>query len=119
VSELARRLTRAIEQGDREGIRNVFAPGATVWHNFDPQEWDLERVVRTLSWLHRNVDELRYDDVRVEETPSGFVQRHVLRGRRGEHELAIAACLVAEVREGRIARLEEYLDPAQARALAS
>ena len=41
----------------------------------------------------------------------GFVQQHVVRGRNalGE-EFAIPACLVVTVVEGRITRLDEYLD---------
>jgi hypothetical protein len=50
--------------------------------------------------------------------PDGFLQQHVLRGltRAGE-PFAMPACMVVRCVDGRILRIDEYLDPAQASAL--
>jgi ketosteroid isomerase-like protein len=46
------------------------------------------------------------------------VQQHVLTGKRKTGEaFSMPACLVVQVKDGRISRLEEYLDPAQANVL--
>jgi ketosteroid isomerase-like protein len=47
--------------------------------------------------------------------PGGFVQQHVLRGTRkhdGER-LALPACIVCAVKDGKITRLDEYFDSAR------
>lgn len=44
---------------------------------------------------------------------SGYIQQHVLRGTAPNGvEVAIPACLVVQLRDGLIARLDEYLDSA-------
>ncbi|HWV26572.1 MAG TPA: hypothetical protein VNZ66_05060 [Aeromicrobium sp.] len=67
------------------------------------------------------VDDRRYTDRRIHTFPGGAVQQHVLRGTRrstGE-EVALHACVVISVGDdGRITRLDEYIDSAQAAALA-
>ena len=51
---------------------------------------------------------------RLEVFPGGFVQQHLLKGRRVTDGLPVQlpACVIAYVREGRITRLDEYLDSA-------
>ena len=47
------------------------------------------------------------------KTPSGYVQQHVLHATAPDgSKVESPACLVVEVREGRIRRLDEYLDSA-------
>ena len=69
-----------------------------------------------LGWLQRHVRDLRYDVVRRDELPDGYVQQHVL-ARRSPTAPARPACMVVAVRDGRIARIDEYLDSAHVRAL--
>jgi ketosteroid isomerase-like protein len=46
------------------------------------------------------------------------VQRHVLRGTAPDGtELAMAACIWVAVEDGRVVRMDEYLDPAGVAAL--
>jgi uncharacterized protein len=62
--------------------------------------------------------ERRYDIVRRERLSDGFLQQHVLRGTtRSGATLEMPACLVVRVEQGRITRLDEYLDVAQAAVL--
>jgi ketosteroid isomerase-like protein len=112
--EIAARLFGAIEAGDIEAVRQLYAPHCVVWHNNDGHEQPAEDNLRVLGWVVRNLRELRYEDVRRHETPTGFVQQHVLRAvGPGGQPVAIAACLVGRVENGRITRLDEYLDSAQ------
>ena len=112
--ELADRLFTAIGAGDLDAIREIYAPGIKVWHNFDRAEQSLEENLRVLSWVVKNVVGLRYEQVRRERTESGFLQQHVLRGTPpGGAPLEVMACVVCRVEGGRITRLDEYLDSAQ------
>lgn len=115
---IAERLFAAVQHGDIEAVRALYATQAVIWHNFDGVEQSPEENLRTLAWVTRNVTGLRYDDVRRQATPEGFVQQHVLRGVGPSGKaVEIPACIVCTVADGRITRLDEYLDSAQTAAL--
>ncbi len=61
-----------------------------------------------------NLRDLRYEEVRRQPTPSGFVQQHVLRATLpGGGAFELPACIVIDLDgDGRITRLDEYLDSA-------
>jgi len=110
---IGERLIRAIEAGDVEAIRALYAPGVRVWHAHDGVEQNLDENLGVLSWMSRNVKGLHYTQVRRERTENGFVQQHVLRGTTSAgEELAVPACLVVRIESGRIVRIDEYLDSA-------
>ena len=112
--EVADRLFQSIMKADIDGVRAVYAPECVIWHNNDDTEQNVEANLRVLGWVTKNIRELRYEDIRRQETPTGFVQQHVLRGIGPSGKpVAIAACIVCRVDNGRITRLDEYLDSAQ------
>jgi ketosteroid isomerase-like protein len=115
---LCERLFAAITAGDTEAVRAIYAEDAVIWHNNDGLEQTPEENLRVLRWVVRNVKDLRYEEIRRHETPTGFVQQHVLRGMAPNGTaLEIPACIVCTVKDGRITRLEEYLDSAHTAAL--
>jgi ketosteroid isomerase-like protein len=108
---LARRLFTAIEAGDAGAVAGCFADDAVVWHNLDRHDQPVAQTLGVLSWMARNVTDLRYEDIRLQATSAGFVQQHVLRGTApGDRSLELHACIVAEVDGGLITRIDEYLD---------
>lgn len=116
--ELCDQLFSAIMRADIDAVRAIYAPDAVIWHNNDGIEEDPDRNLRVLSWVARNIKDLRYEEVRRHETGSGFVQQHVLRGiAPNGAPLEIPACIVCEVKDGHITRLDEYLDSAHTAAL--
>jgi ketosteroid isomerase-like protein len=115
--EVAERLFTALEAGDVEAVRALYAPEARVWHNFDGVEQTVEENLRTLAWFARNVPGRRYEEVRRQATATGFVQQHVLRGTAPGGKLEMPACIVATVVDGKITRIDEYLDTAQSAVL--
>lgn len=114
--EIADRLLAAITRGDTETVRGLYAPGALIWHNGPGpgggEAQGVEENLRTLRWLARNLTDLRYDEIRRDPLPGGYVQRHVLRAQLADGtQLEIAACLFVTVDDGgRITRIEEYAD---------
>lgn len=118
--EVADRLFSSIMKGDIDGVRDVYDPACTIWHNNDNTEQNVDQNLRVLAWVVKNIGNLRYEDVRRHETPTGFVQQHVLRGTGPSGKaVEIAACIVCKVENGRITRLDEYLDSAQVTPLFS
>jgi ketosteroid isomerase-like protein len=115
---IAKRLFAAIEAGDIAAVEKLYAPAIVIWHNYDGVEQSLSENLRTLRWLTRNAKDLRYEEIRLQETPRGFVQQHVLRATGpGGVRLEIPACIVGTVNDGQITRIDEYLDSAHVRRL--
>lgn len=109
--ELARQLTERTLAGDVDGVGELYHDDAVVWRNFDQRELVKKQVLKVIGLLAKSVEGLRYEELRLVATDSGFVQQHVMRGRAPNGaELEVPACLVARVEAGRIRRLDEYLD---------
>jgi ketosteroid isomerase-like protein len=112
---LAAEFMAAVCAGDGDRLRAVYHPDVLIWHTFDRAEQHREANIRTLRWMFRHVSGLRYDEVRVAVTEDGFVQQHVMRAERPRFE---APCMLrAWCSDGRITRLEEYVDSAHTRPL--
>jgi ketosteroid isomerase-like protein len=115
---IAERLFAAVAAGDLAGVRALYAPDVRVWHNVDNVAQTAEENLVTLQWVAANIRDLRYEEVRRQATADGFVQQHVLRGTVGDGvAVEIPACLVATIRDGRITRLDEYLDSRHTKVL--
>jgi ketosteroid isomerase-like protein len=114
------RFFAAIPARDIDTVASIYHPDVAAWHNFDNLDQSLADNLRTLGWVSKNVANLRYEEVR--RAPMGtsqVVQQHVLRGTAPNgSELDIPACIIFTFDDdGRITRLEEYLDSAQTAAL--
>lgn len=110
---VADRLFGAIEAGDVDAVRDLYAPAAEIWHNTDGVVQTPEQNLRTLAWVVQHLRDRSYDDVRRSATDDGFVQQHVLRATTADgRRVELPACIVCTVVDGRITRLDEYLDSA-------
>jgi len=112
--ELADRFFRAVEGGDIDALRAIYAPDAVVWHNHDQREQPVEENLVTLGWIARNLPQRAYTDIQRDAVPGGFVQQHVLRARtKWGVDLVLPAMMRVWCENGRITRLDEYFDSAQ------
>ena len=118
VFAVGERFFSAIEAADMEAVRNVYHPDVTVWHNVDGLEnrkrgQSREDNVALLTVLTNKIKDWKYDIWFREATASGMVQQHTLRGRLPNGEaLAIPVCIVLQIQDGCIMRLDEYIDSA-------
>ena len=117
MHDVADRLVAAIAAGDADAVRRVYAPDATIWHNFDEREQTVDENLATLSDLHQRARGLEYTEITRFLAPGGFVQQHVLVGHAKGGPLRLPAMIRFRVDGGRITRLEEYLDTRQAMVL--
>jgi len=115
IKVLAKRFFDSVERGDIDSLVACYAPDAEIWHNTDeliqgPQD---NRVV--LTGMVARIRDRLYDNRRVVVFPDGFLQQHVLRGVRVHDDVAVAlpACVICAVKDGRITRLDEYFDSAR------
>ena len=115
--DIAVRFFDAIERGDADAVAACYAEDVVIWHNTDGEAQGKAENLKVLSGLIRYYPERRYADRRLKAYPGGFVQQHVLRARRADGaERSLPACVICEVRDGRITRLDEYFDSAHQQA---
>lgn len=113
MPDLADRFFAAVSAGDIVTLTELYDPDARIWHNDDNREQTVEQNLSALRWLSGTLDDLRYEDIRRYPLPDGFAQQHVLRATLPGHgALEVAASLFVRVRDGRITRIDEYLDSA-------
>lgn len=111
--KLANDLRRRIETGDVQGVDALHDDRAIVWRNVDNRELVKKQMLKVIEFLATQVTELRYEDVRVQATDTGYVQQHTLRCIAANGQAVEArACLVVTVEGGKVLRLDEYLDSA-------
>lgn len=111
---LAAEFAAASRGNDGEAYAALFAPGAVTWHNFDGVEVTTEQTVRTIDRLHRIVSGLAWHDVALLPTPTGWVSQTIMTGDAPGGPLRVHSCVVVTLDDnGRITRVDEYLDAAQ------
>ena len=111
--EVAERLFKAIEAGDVDAVKEIYAPDAEIWHNTDGVVQSPDDNVRTLAWITTNLRDIAYTEIRRSATDDGFVQQHVLvLTNRAGQRVEVPACIVVRIADGRITRLDEYIDSA-------
>lgn len=116
VEALASRFIKAVEAADFGTIRDeIYTPETVIWHNTSGVGIGPEENIRRLTWLLSVAADFRYEEVRRQPVPGGYLQQHTLRFRvipLDHQPVEVRACFIVRVREGRIVHLEEYLDSA-------
>ena len=111
--DVATRLFAAVEAGDVAAVAQIYAPSAVIWHSHTDTTQTAEENVQVLRLVTQRLRDMRYEEVRRQRTERGFVQQHVLRARGPAGQaVELRACIVCEVVDGQITRLDEYLDAA-------
>ncbi|MEV6900016.1 nuclear transport factor 2 family protein [Amycolatopsis sp. NPDC051372] len=104
---------RAVERGDIDTARALYAQDAVIWHNDGAGEQDREANLAVLRLFSTAIRGLRFDVSRRVDVGDGVFQQHVLRGQlpNGE-ESALDIAMYLAVSGGKITRIEEYFDVA-------
>lgn len=116
-TDICKALFEAFATGDEDRVRSLCAPGMQAWQNNNPP-MDLDTLLGFSNAVLEVVKDFRYEEARRSETATGFVEEHRVRGTLPDHsKLDLAVCVVADVRDGKIYSLREYLDTAAAAGL--
>jgi ketosteroid isomerase-like protein len=111
IDALADRIFTAIEVGDTATIKSIWADDVVVWHNTDGIEQDRRTNLRVLDWIVWATTLRSYRNVRRTIVAGGFVQQHVLHVELPDGRTAdVPAAVFVEVNDGRVTRIDEYLD---------
>jgi len=114
---LAQELFRALEAGDEAAVRACCHEDLVASQNGGPS-FGLDDLIGFARMVRAGVEGFGYHQARRRATRDGFVEEHLVRARLADgDDFALPVCLVAEVREGRVARLREYFDGAAGAAL--
>ena len=110
ATELAAKLFGAFESGDMEAARACCAEDFRGNQNGGP--WaDRETLLKFSGAVKKAVPDFRYEEITCSATETGFVEEHAVRGTLPDgSKLDLMLCVVAEVADGKISELREYLD---------
>lgn len=108
--ELAKRFIQAIDTEDVDTLREIYATDATIWHDFDRVDQDPETNIQSLITMRQAIPSVRWVTTRIEALAEGFVLTYDLTVTFPEKTLAIPACVIATVSQGKITRLEEWVN---------
>ena len=109
--KLCHDLFDALERGDIAAVDACYAPGMTMWFNVTGETLPRDDNLRALEagkGIHRR---RTYNDRTINTFDDGFVAQYTcdVVAHNGK-SVALTACLVAAVNDGKIVKLFEYLD---------
>jgi ketosteroid isomerase-like protein len=113
AAAVAQRFFDAVESGDIDTVAAIYHPGAVIWHNHDRMETSARENLEVLARFVERAPVRRYVNRRIIVTPGVFVQQHILEATRTDgRRLSLPACVVCQLKDGQIIRLDEYYDTA-------
>lgn len=116
LRELCMGYFDAIERRDVDAVAEMYAPDFVFWVNLTGAESSREQNLATLRDGYALLRRRTYDDRIIDTFGTGFLVRYSVNvvqhdGRRG----SFPACLVAQCKDGRITRIDEYMDSSRFR----
>jgi ketosteroid isomerase-like protein len=111
LRDLCHRFLDALERGDVATVAQIYAPDFRLWANVTGAEITAAENLKILhdgAALHRR---RTYDDRAINTFERGFVVQYSVNvvthaGKRA----SLWACLIAQCKDGKITRIDEYLD---------
>lgn len=112
---VAEKLTQAFSSLNADRFNELYADDAVIWHASTNQVQTKAENVGLLRGVFALMRKAGYEEIKRIPTPDGFVQYHVIRGTftDGQPVPELHACMVIDVRDGKITRLREWFDAAQ------
>ena len=111
--EISRDLLARLKGSSPSHLGELFAQGGIVWHNHDRIDLDAHVDCELITGLREQFEDLDFRFVESAGTSKGFLLRFTMsgKGRADGSRMEGHNCLVAEMRDGLIWRIDEYVDP--------
>ena len=108
----SRDLLNRLENSTPEHLGEMFGPGGIVWHNSDYIDMTWEDDLTMLPGMRAAILNQKFNYVYSAGTTDGCVLMFVMTGTRitGE-EMQMHNCCVVRMKDGKIQRIDEYVDP--------
>ncbi len=113
IDGLVESFISALEGNGTDAFTANLAPGAIVWHNYDRVEVDAFANMAAIDTFAKLVGDVKVDTVRLAPIPDGFVLQFALRGTvtASGKPFEMQNAIVVSTAEGKITRIDEYVDP--------
>lgn len=110
--EIASQFLAGVENRDLSRIDAVVAPNAKFWTNVGQEDVDRATRMSRIALEFRLFKTFTFDNTRLDDFGTGFLVRAHARGSLGDgQQFDFPVCIVGDVENGAIVRLEEYFDP--------
>lgn len=115
IRDMAGRLVRGFTEPDLALLEQLFTDDFEIWYNFSNSKLTRAEALPFFRGYFPTIS-LRYDDIVCTPTASGWVQQHLVQtdGTDGFRIRDMPVCMVITIAGDRIARIDEYMDTAQA-----
>jgi ketosteroid isomerase-like protein len=111
IRELCETFFDAYQDRRVDVLERVLADDCVIWHNVFGRETSKQENLSRFHDSYRGQRRRTYDDRIVHAFHDGFVIQYQLRGvMTNGHTGSLWICIVARVRDGRITRIDEYMD---------
>ena len=111
IRELCEALFDAYQDRRVDVLERLLADDCVIWHNVFGRETTKQDNLSRYHDSYRGQRRRTYDDRIVNTFHDGFVIQYQLRGvMTNGHTGSLWICIVARVRDGRITRIDEYMD---------
>lgn len=118
ITAIAQKLFDALETGDVATLKSLYAPQAVIWVNTAQREIAARDVAAFMPLMVRKMPDRCYSNRRITAFEGGFIHRHRLTGTRKDGaRVAAECCAIVHIADGKVTRIDEYVDGRQLDAL--
>lgn len=111
IRALCNRFFDAYQDRRIDELEQLYAPDCVVWHNVFGRETSGRENLEALPKSYAGQRRRSYDDRTIDTFAGGFVIRYTLHGVQHDgHRGALWICIVGLCRDGKITRIDEYMD---------
>jgi hypothetical protein len=111
IRELCNRFFDAYESRRVDLLAEIYSPDCIVWHNVFGKETTGAENLAALPAGYQGQRRRTYNDRIINTFDGGFVIQYTLHGvQRNGHKGALWICIVGLCRDGKITRIDEYMD---------
>jgi ketosteroid isomerase-like protein len=109
--ELCNRFFDAYQDRRVDELATIYSDDCIVWHNVFGKDTSGQDNLAALPKSYEGQRRRTYDDRQIDVFEGGFVIRYTLHGvQHSGHRGALWICIVGLCRDGRITRIDEYMD---------
>jgi ketosteroid isomerase-like protein len=111
IRELCNRFFDAYQDRRVDLLAEIYSDDCIVWHNVFGREMSGKDNLEALPKSYEGQRRRTYDDRQIDTFEGGFVIRYTLHGvQHSGHRGALWICIVGLCRDGKITRIDEYMD---------
>ena len=113
AEEIARAMTRAAERSDVARLEDLWSSDFVLWYNTSLKSLSRDEALKSIAAVGSVFGELEFTDIRRLYGEKGYAQQHTIKGRFSGKSFSMPACVIVEISDGKVVRVDEWWDSAQ------